>query len=514
MDKKQKKDEILLLISDDQKRIKFVKILKDLDYEVKDFSTVSNACNCLDHGSLDCVVANMFSKEESELDDLFKKVRSSSSYAKIIVVTDEAKVAEKSNIDEWVEESLGFDELLGAIKRNIKICRLEKENSTFADQIQKLEGKLGAHYYDVVNDLVAKAKELSLLFEISKEITSSLTIGDVLDTIVKRTGQVLGVDMCSILLLDEVKNELFIAAAKGLSEDVIANARVKFGDKISGWVLKHKKSLLVQEIEKDSRFAKTSEQKYYTGSFISVPLIFKDKTIGVLNINNKYSREVFTNADLKLVEGIADHASIAIENARLYKDLQGVYMQIITTLTSTIQVKDNYTKGHSERVTEYAVSIAKEMGLSKRQVEIIKVACQLHDLGKIGIHEHILTKPGKLTEEEWKEIKLHPQKGVEILKPLAFLNDIITLVEQHHEHYDGKGYPSGLKGEEIELGARIIGVADSFDAMTTKRSYADARSIEGAAEELKHYSGTQFDPKVVDAFVAILDKDLITLEDR
>jgi len=510
----QNKDEILLLISDEQKRSKFVKILTDLDYLVKDFCTTSNACNCLDHGSLDCVVVDVSYEEEPKLDNLFKKVKESSSYTKIIVITNETRAIAKPNIDEWVCESLGPEELLGAIKRNVKICKLEKENSSFTDQIQKLEGKLGAHYYDAVNDLVAKAKELSLLFEISKEITSSLTIDDVLDTIVKRTGQVLGVDMCSILLLDEVKNELFIAAAKGLPEEVIASTRVKLGDKISGWVLQNKKPILVQEIEKDSRFLKTSEHKYYTGSFISVPLIFKDKAIGVLSINNKYSREVFTEEDLKLVEGIADHASIAIENARLYKNLQGVYMQIITTLTSTIQVKDNYTKGHSERVTDYAVSIAEGMALSKRQIEIIKVACQLHDLGKIGIPEHILTKPGKLTEEEWNEIRMHPQKGVEILKPLAFLNDVITLVEQHHEHYNGKGYPCGLKGEEIELGARIICVADAFDAMTTKRSYAGAMPIDLAIEEMERCKETQFDPRVVESFIDLLKKDLISLDDK
>lgn len=190
-----------------------------------------------------------------------------------------------------------------------------------------------------------------------------------------------------------------------------------------------------------------------------------------------------------------------------HKELQEVYMRTITALASAVDAKDHYTRSHSEHVTKYAVAIAKEMRLAPSEIELIREACQLHDLGKIGIHDYILTKPGKLTPEEWDEIRLHSLRGAEILKPLTFLNGVIELIRQHHERYDGKGYPYGYKGKKIELGARIIAAADAYDAMISERPYRKAYSKEGAIKELKRNSGTQFDPKVIKAFLKVLKKE-------
>lgn len=192
--------------------------------------------------------------------------------------------------------------------------------------------------------------------------------------------------------------------------------------------------------------------------------------------------------------------------ALTYEHLQDVYMKIITTLVSVIEAKDPYTKYHSENVARYSVGLAKVMGLSLAQIELINKAAKLHDIGKITIHDSVLLKPERLTAEEYEEIKLHPLKAEEILKPLDFLNVAIELIKQHHEKYDGTGYPFGLKGEQIHLGARIMSVADAFDAMTSGRSYKDrSLSKEEAAEEIKNNAGTQFDPKVVDSFLQVID---------
>lgn len=192
--------------------------------------------------------------------------------------------------------------------------------------------------------------------------------------------------------------------------------------------------------------------------------------------------------------------------ALTYEHLQNVYMKIITTLVSVIEAKDPYTKSHSENVARYSVAIAKVMGLSLAQIELINKAAKLHDIGKITLHDSVLLKPERLTAEEYEEIKLHPLKAEEILKPLDFLNVAIELIRQHHEKYDGSGYPFGMKGEQIHLGARIMAVADAFDAMTSGRSYKErSLSKEEAAEEVKNNAGGQFDPKVVDAFLRVLD---------
>lgn len=193
--------------------------------------------------------------------------------------------------------------------------------------------------------------------------------------------------------------------------------------------------------------------------------------------------------------------------SRLYEDLRTTYMRTIKVLAQAIDARDHYTHSHSENVAKYAVAIAEEMGLSVKDTESIREACELHDLGKIGIIDNILSKPSGLTPEEFEEIKRHPLIGAQILEPLTFLSDVIELVRQHHEHYDGSGYPEGRKGDDILLGARIINLADSFEAMTSARAYRKIPlSKEDAVQEVRKHSGTQFDPKVVAAFMKIIDK--------
>jgi putative nucleotidyltransferase with HDIG domain len=192
---------------------------------------------------------------------------------------------------------------------------------------------------------------------------------------------------------------------------------------------------------------------------------------------------------------------------RLYEDLRSTYMRTIKVLAQAIDARDHYTHSHSENVAKYATIIALEMGLSAKEVEVIRQACELHDLGKIGVEDSILMKPGALTDEEWLQIRKHPTIGAQILEPLTFLNDVIDLVRQHHEHYDGGGYPEGRKGEDILLGARIINLADAYEAMCSPRSYRKIPfTKEAAVDEIKKNSGTQFDPKVVEVFLGVLDK--------
>jgi putative nucleotidyltransferase with HDIG domain len=193
--------------------------------------------------------------------------------------------------------------------------------------------------------------------------------------------------------------------------------------------------------------------------------------------------------------------------SRLYEDLRSTYMRTIRALAQAIDARDHYTHSHSECVSKYAVNIAREMGLSIKEIEVIRDASELHDLGKIGISDSILLKPGSLTPEEWESIKLHPQTGAQILEPLTFLSDVIELVRQHHEHYDGSGYPSGRHGEDILLGARILHLADAYDSMITARSYRKIplTKLEAIAE-IQRNSGTQFDPNAVDVFLKIVNE--------
>jgi len=192
---------------------------------------------------------------------------------------------------------------------------------------------------------------------------------------------------------------------------------------------------------------------------------------------------------------------------RLYDNLRTTYMRTIKALAQAIDARDHYTHKHSENVARYAVKIAEAMNLPSHDIEVILGACELHDIGKIGVLDNILSKESALTEEEKEQIKLHSLKGAQILEPLNFLEEMILLVRQHHENYDGTGYPDGHKGEEIPLGARIIRVADAYDAMTSARAYRKTPlSKQEAIEEIKRNSGKQFDPKVVEAFLKVVDQ--------
>jgi len=227
-------------------------------------------------------------------------------------------------------------------------------------------------------------------------------------------------------------------------------------------------------------------------------------------------------ASQKLKDGLKEHSN-ALEKqntllakrieestrnlTRLYEDLRSTYMRTIKALAQAIDARDHYTHSHSENVAKYAVAIAAEMGLSAKEIETIREACELHDLGKIGIEDTILSKPFSLTAQEWEQIKRHPAIGAQILEPLTFLGEVIDLVRQHHEHLDGSGYPEGRKGEDILLGARIIHLADAYESMRSARSYRKVPlTKEEAIMEIKNNSGTQFDPKPVEAFLKIVDK--------
>lgn len=229
-----------------------------------------------------------------------------------------------------------------------------------------------------------------------------------------------------------------------------------------------------------------------------------------------------TIANRKLTQSLGEHnVSLQKQNlllakrieestknlSRLYEDLRTTYMRTIKVLAQAIDARDHYTHSHSENVAKYAVVIAEDMGLSVKEIESLREACELHDLGKIGIIDDILSKPSGLTKEEFEQIKRHPAIGAQILEPLTFLSDVIEMVRQHHEHYDGSGYPDGRKGDDILIGARIIHLADAFEAMTSARAYRKTPlTKEQAIAEIKNNSGTQFDPKVVNSFLKVVNK--------
>jgi len=396
-----------------------------------------------------------------------------------------------------------------------RVWGLAGELGKRSSELVKANGKLLELRRELLRKVRQKTKALSFLYKMERDVSNRWKLEDVLKLAVERVSSILNVEICSILLIDDETGKLAIKCAKGLEQKIVRETVLGVGDKISGWVVRYNKPVFVRNIENDIRFAKRNQERYYNKSLMSVPLAPRDKVIGVLNVNNKKTRRIFNLEDFRLLKQIASQVAIVIENAELYKRLSDLYMRTITSLASTIDARDHYTRKHSEMVAKYAVVIAESMKLPPERVELIRQASYLHDIGKIGVHDFILLKPGKLTEEEWEEVRLHSVKGAEILEPLVvFLDGAINMVRQHHERYDGRGYPGQYRGVEIDIGARIMAVADAFDAMLSGRPYKKPYSKEKAIEELRENSGTQFDPEIVETFLEVLNKDAGLIQNR
>ena len=216
---------------------------------------------------------------------------------------------------------------------------------------------------------------------------------------------------------------------------------------------------------------------------------------------------------IKSIKQMNEIKRINEELSDTYEQLEKAYLESIEVLRYTVEAKDPYTRGHSDRVSEYSVLIGKKLGLSDKDIKTLQIGGLFHDVGKIGIPDSILLKEAKLTDDEYSEIKNHPTIGSHILQNATIFKDIIPIVKHHHEKYDGNGYPGRLKGEEIPFMARIAAVADTFDAMTSKRSYRDPLSLDIVRAEIEKYSGSQFDPEIAKVFLDILDNEYDSIKE-
>jgi len=349
-------------------------------------------------------------------------------------------------------------------------------------------------------------EETAFVFKLNEQISSTFERRIICRYVVEAVTRFLNTDITVLFLKEKDSEMLLMEYAIGLGPDQ-SGLSFKKGESIAGVVMETRNPLMINDLEKDFFYKSVNKESYLKNSFISVPLVIQQEAVGVLEVAQKKNNRLFAQKDLALLENVARVVAIAIKNSRLLEDIQEGYLRTITTLALIIDARDPYTKRHSENVTRYSLSIADEMRLPADQKEIIRRASLLHDIGKIAIRDDVLLKPGKLTDTEFEQIKTHSMWGEEIVKSLPFLKEVSALVRQHHERYDGRGYPDGKKGREIEIGARIMAVADTFDAMTTDRPYRKALTLAVASQELGKNKETQFDPEAVDCFLKILERD-------
>ncbi len=414
----------------------------------------------------------------------------------VIVITGFASLetavrAMREGAQDSIVKPFEVDKFIAGVKRAVKEKRLTQKNKELLNDL------------DFANhELDRRMHQLFRLDEINKTISSTFDLGDILSSLVYTTTEAVKAKVGSFMLLDEESHNLVIKAARGLDKNVIDKVKIKVGQGIPGMVVEKGRTITSSEINKDKfRLGEAEEKIYRSHNFVSIPIASRSRIWGVLNISDPDVNFVFSEVDIKLLEILASQVSIALENSQLNGRLQNSYLNTLQVLASAIEAKCKYTRGHSERVTRYAVQFAKILGLSAREIDKLKFACGVHDIGKINISDAILNKPSRFNEEEWCQMRQHPAKGVEILVPLGILKEIVPLVKHHHERFDGKGYPDGLRGEELPLETKVISLVDSYDAMTSTRPYRIEMNHKSAVKEIEDNLGTQFDVELGKLFV-------------
>jgi len=346
--------------------------------------------------------------------------------------------------------------------------------------------------------------QLELLMEFSSILNSTLDTVRVRELAMKATCRLLDCDGATLYLVDEEKKELYFETIVGsVSTDQLKEIRLAMDESsLAGTVALKRQAMIVNDVGAEKRHFKKADEKnsFRTKNMVCVPLESKGRLLGVLQALNK-QKSKFTDADQRLLETLGHQVAIAVENSLLYQNLKNQFLETVSAMATAIEAKDRYTGGHTKRVAMFSVLIAKHMGLSKEAIEEVRLSAILHDIGKIGIDDKVLKKDAPLDKVEWEHMKQHPEMGYRILAHVKSMKTITDGMRYHHERPDGNGYPLGLKGEEIPFVARIISVADTFDAMTSNRPYRKGMEYDVAYEEIVRYAGTQFDEKVVDGFV-------------
>ena len=362
-------------------------------------------------------------------------------------------------------------------------------------------------------------QRLDAMFEFASRIACTVELDRLLPALMEDAMSLMRAEASSLMLLDEDTGELVFEVAVGSKGEQVKPFRLAEGEGIAGWVLQTGKSLLAKDARNDPRHAKQVDRLvgYQAKSILCSPLRADGRVIGVVQVLNRRDTEdgAFDEDDVPAFEAFADQAATAVAKALAYRDLADMFEATIGAFSATLDARSPVTKGQSERVTRFAVAIGEEIGLDSPELKDLRIAGLLHDIGFIAIPDAIMLKPGPLSVEEYSLVKTHPRIGYEIFKPIGPLQASLPGILHHHERFDGTGYPDGLIGDSIPLQARILAVADCFDALTSERAYRAMRPAEGALRLIvQEASGAQLDPEMTDALVALYAKGKVRAAPR
>jgi putative nucleotidyltransferase with HDIG domain len=379
--------------------------------------------------------------------------------------------------------------------KTLTASRSKAGQDDLAQKLALAEKKLAL----VSQKLETRDKELSAIYRLSETIGSERQINRLCERTAEEIRRTLGVETVCILLLDEITGDLITATS--LRADGVGgyHPRVKAGDGLLWQAMKTGKPLHLPGIAAAKQFSGTQANQ----GGIAIPLRTRGKTLGVIYACGKKNGQEISAHERDLLCGISNQAAFALDNATLYHGFENLFVGIAWSFASALDAKSPWTAGHSKRVTQYAVAIAEQLGQTTEFLNSIQTCGLLHDIGKIAISEKILDKPGTITRQERIAIIEHASQGAKILEHIDTFQPLLPGIRHHHERWDGLGFPDSLGEEDIPIMARVLAVADAYDAMTSDRPYRQRRNRIDAIAEIERCSGTQFDPEIVEAFIEV-----------
>lgn len=359
--------------------------------------------------------------------------------------------------------------------------------------------------------LRANSEELSALFNLSQSLLGTIDVDETLELALSRALDGTATEAGAVLLLNPQTNELVVRKQIGLPKEQLGTRFPVDAKTAPGYALLRKEAVWSSNLltERSFRVPPAIERAGVRAN-LAVPMLIEERAIGALVVDS-YSFREFDSGHIDVARAIANQTAVALERARLFDDLSDSYDRTLDSLVAALDARDKETEGHSRRVVAFTVSLARRVEVSSTNMPTVRRGALLHDIGKIAVPDAILHKPGPLDEEEWQIMKRHPQWGANILRGIPFLESAVEVLLAHHERWDGAGYPRGLTGEQIPLGARIFALADTLDAITSDRPYREAQSFAKAREEISRGRGSQFDPRVVDAFLEMPEREWAAL---
>lgn len=474
-------DQPHLLIVDDEKSICDIlsQFLQKKNYAISVAHSGEKALEIIGSSAIDLVLTDIKMPGISGV-DLLKHIKQTNRTIPVLMTTgyptlDTAVEALKLGAFDYLTKPFHLEEISEKIKRALSNRRLEEENILFS--------------------------RLVSLHEVTKILASTYQLGGLNTRFLAYSQKLSRADGGVLLFTNNSSDPLVVkSVGEGFEKEFWTNP---FFVELARWAIKQEEPLVLEHSNANGP-SDAPALLPQLQSCVAFPLATHKRLIGVLCVVRQKQREPFSSAELEILNVLCSQTSILIENVHLYQNIRDNYLKTIRAFALAVEAKDRYTHGHSENVMKFAVVIAKHLALPDYEIEHVKYAGLLHDIGKIGISEEILNKPGRLTDEEFAAIKSHPELGAHIIDDVPFLKALHPLVLHHHEFFDGRGYPQAISGNQIPFGARILAVADAFEAMTSDRPYRKSMSIERGMEILQEERGKQFDPAVVDAFLEIL----------